>query len=137
MELEANDFELSQIRQQERRRYFQQQKGNHKWYWHGKGVAIINWKKVEITLHKFKGVNRNFADEKPDFARVEKNLKSLIFTVVASLNAQADLELMTQIDEMIEFEKKLDEVKETQNLTSAESHKTHFVLVPKKLPSFP
>lgn len=44
-------------------------------------------------------------------ARVEKSLKSLIFGIATSLNAEDTPELRTQIDEMFEFEKKLDEVK--------------------------
>lgn len=54
--------------------------------------------------------NQRFADEGADFARVEKSLKFLIFAIVTSLNAEDTPELKAQIDEMIEFEKKLDEV---------------------------
>lgn len=42
---------------------------------------------------------------------MEKSLKSLIFGIATSLNADDTPELRTQIDEMLEFEKKLDEVK--------------------------
>lgn len=58
----------------------------------------------------FKGISR-FAEEKDDLARVEKSLKSLIFGIATSLNAEDSPELKAQIDEIIEFEKKLDEVK--------------------------
>lgn len=52
----------------------------------------------------------NFADEKEDFARVEKGLKLLIFAIATSLNAEESPELNKQIDELIEFENQLDEV---------------------------
>lgn len=52
----------------------------------------------------------NFADDEPDFARVEKGLKLLIYAIATSLNAEDSPELKQQIDELIEFENKLDEV---------------------------
>lgn len=57
-----------------------------------------------------KGVSK-FTNE--DSAHVEGSLKRLIFAIATSLNADDTPELKAQIDEMIEFEKKLDEVTES------------------------
>lgn len=45
-----------------------------------------------------------------DSAKVERSLKTLIFNIAASLNAEDTPELTKDIDDMIEFEKKLEEV---------------------------
>ena len=53
--------------------------------------------------------NKKLVDD-DDSAKIEKSLKTLIFSIAASLNAEDTPELMKDIDEMIDFEKKLEEV---------------------------
>jgi hypothetical protein len=68
---------------------------------------------LSLIIHKkkfFKGVRR-FNDGKDDFARVEKSLKELIKGISLVFNKKNDSEVMKDIDDLIEFEKKLDEVK--------------------------
>lgn len=56
---------------------------------------------------KLKG-NKNFADE--EGLKIEKSLKVLIFSIATSLNADDTPQLKKDIDDMIDFEKKLEEV---------------------------
>lgn len=53
--------------------------------------------------------NRNLITEQ-DTAKVEESLKTLIFSIATSLNAEDTKELRKEIDDMIEFEKKLEDV---------------------------
>lgn len=66
--------------------------------------------------------NKNFAAD--DITKVENSLKVLIFSIATSLNADDTPALKKDIEEMIEFEKKLGEanINELSNLRNKEQN---------------
>lgn len=65
---------------------------------------------------------KNFAAE--EGAKIEESLKILIFSIATSLNAEDTPELKKDIKDMIDFEKKLEEV----NYSTSVWHKLDIIV---------